>query len=288
MGEFRTARSVVITGAAGYVGRHVVKAVADLGYDPVAVVRPGSAEQFGAGVRRVEADVLAPDFSIADLVGDDVAALIHLAWQDGFVHNAPSHMMHLSAHFRLLSDAATAGVPRVAALGTMHEVGYWEGAITPETPTAPRSLYGIAKDALRRASLLALSDQTELTWLRCYYIYGDDRRNSSIFTRILEAVDAGKTRFPFTTGANKYDFIHVEELAAQIAAVAVTPGVTGIINCGSGAPVSLADQVEAFIAENELPIELEYGVFPDRPYDSPAVWGDDAALRSALAVRGEL
>ena len=89
----------------------------------------------------------------------------------------------------------------------------------------------------------------------------------------LEAVDAGRTTMPFTTGVNQYDFIRVEELGRQIAIAAITPGFTGVINCSTGKPVSLADKVEGFIAENHLPITLEYGVFPDRPYDSPAVWG---------------
>ncbi|MCT7075949.1 hypothetical protein M1191_23395, partial [Salmonella enterica subsp. enterica serovar Anatum] len=77
----------------------------------------------------------------------EVAAVIHLAWQDGFVHNARSHIESVSAHFRFLAGLVDAGIVRIAALGTMHEVGYWEGAITSTTPTNPVPLYGIAKDA---------------------------------------------------------------------------------------------------------------------------------------------
>jgi hypothetical protein len=79
--------------------------------------------------------------------------------------------------------------------------------------------------------------------------------------------------FPFTTGRNKYDVRHIDELAYQIAAAATQGGdpegipMTGIINVCSGKPVSLAEQVEAFIHENGYDMKLEYGVFPDRPYD---------------------
>ena len=45
--------------------------------------------------------------------------------------------------------------------------------------------------------------------------------------------------------------------------------VTGIINCCTGQPISLAERVEQFIQEHGLKIKLEYGAFPDRPYDSP-------------------
>lgn len=273
---------VVVTGAGGYVGRHVVRALLDRGHDVVATVRPGSRADVDPRATLVAADVLDPGFDLAAL-GEPADGLVHLAWQDGFAHNAPSHMLQLSNHFRFLDAVVEWGVGRLAVLGTMHEVGYWEGAIDADTPTNPLSLYGIAKDALRRASFVHLAPRVSLQWLRCYYILGDDRNNQSIFTRILTAVDEGRTTFPFTTGRNRYDFIDVEDLAEQIAAVSTRADVTGVINCASGEPVSLADRVERFIADNGLPITLEYGAFPDRPYDSPGVWADASLIRTVLA-----
>ncbi|MCR2785214.1 MULTISPECIES: NAD-dependent epimerase/dehydratase family protein [unclassified Microbacterium] len=272
---------VVVTGAGGYIGPHVVAAHVARGDDVVAVLRPGSTAPLHPDATVVHADVLAEDLDLGFFGNPD--ALVHLAWKDGFAHNSSAHMGQLSAHFRFLTGAAQAGVPRIAALGTMHEVGYWEGPIDAATPTDPLSQYGIAKDALRRSLPLALADTgTSLAWLRCYYIYGDDRRNRSIFARLLEAVDAGRSTLPFTTGRSKYDFIRVEELGRQIAAVTHSD-VTGVVNCSSGVPVSLADKVEEFITENALPISLEYGAFPDRPYDSPAVWGDATVIRQIMS-----
>jgi nucleoside-diphosphate-sugar epimerase len=273
---------VIVTGAGGYVGRHVVTALLDQGHHVIATVRPGSRSDVDARAEVIAADVLAPDFDVHTLSPEPVDGVVHLAWQDGFAHNAPSHMLQLSAHFRLLEQFADWGVKRLAALGTMHEVGYWEGAIDENTPTNPLSLYGIAKDALRRASFVHLAPRVPLQWLRCYYILGDDRNNQSIFSRILDAVDAGKTTFPFTTGKNEYDFIDVDDLADQIARVSARADVTGVINCSSGVPLSLAERVEAFIRDNNLPITLEYGAFPDRPYDSPGVWGDATRIKALL------
>ena len=58
--------------------------------------------------------------------------------------------------------------------------------------------------------------------------------------------------------------------------------VTGVINCCTGEPESLADRVEGFIRENGLSIALDYGAFPDRPYDSPGVWGDATEIRAII------
>ena len=63
--------------------------------------------------------------------------------------------------------------------------------------------------------------------------------------------------------------------------------VSGTINCCSGEPVSLAEKIESYIAENGYEIALQYGAFPDRPYDSPGVWGDPAKIRDILAAEGK-
>jgi nucleoside-diphosphate-sugar epimerase len=277
-------RTVIITGAGGYVGRHVVSAVADLGYDAVAIVREKRDGDIDRRATVVTADVLDNGFDISSIVPPErVAAVIHLAWQDGFVHNAPSHMTNLSAHYRFLVDLADAGVGRIAALGSMHEVGYWEGAVTADTPTQPITLYGIAKDALRRATMLTLGERVEYVWLRAFYILGDDRRNRSIFAKLLDAADRGEKTFPFTTGKTLYDFIDVRELGRQIAVAATAEGVTGVLNTSTGVPESLASRVERFIADENLDLTLAYGAFPDRPYDSPGIWGDAADIAAIMA-----
>lgn len=271
--------AVIVTGAGGYIGPHVVKALLDTGHSVAAVVRPGSVARLDPRATLIEMDILADDVELD--IFEHAEGLVHLAWQDGFAHNSSAHMSQVSSHYRFVTGAAARGCPRIVTLGTMHEVGYWEGAINAETPTNPLNQYGIAKDALRRSLPLALTD-TSMAWVRCYYIYGDDRRNNSVFKKILDAVDAGSESFPFTTGRNRYDFIRVEDLGRQIAAVFSAAEETGVINCCSGEPVSLADKVEQFITENRLPITLEYGAFPDRPYDSPGVWGDATRIKNIL------
>ena len=103
-------------------------------------------------------------------------------------------------------------------------------------------------------------------------------------TKVYETygVMEGKEKFPFTSGKNKYDFITVQELAKQIVAASVQDQITGIINVCTGEPISLADKVESFIKENDFKIKLEYGAYPDRPYDSDAIWGDATKIRKIL------
>ena len=197
-------------------------------------------------------------------------------------------MGDLSAHYNFIVRMIDGGLRHMAVMGTMHEIGYWEGAIDENTPCNPTSMYGIAKDALRRATLqYASQHDCTVQWLRCYYILGDDRKSNSIFGKILKAEEDGKELFPFTTGRNRYDFINVDELAELISAVVMQDEVNGIINCCKGEPISLAERVESFIKEHGLNIRLEYGAFPDRPYDSPCVYGDATKIKKITSKSHE-
>lgn len=273
-------KKILVTGAAGYIGRHVVKTALNMGY-------PVIASDFafkGVDERAEFCDVplFSGDKNIWQALGaPDVC--IHLAWRDGFRHNASSHMKDLSSHVVFLNNLAKGGLPMLTVMGTMHEVGYWEGPITADTPCAPQSQYGIAKNALRQSLLLSLPDTgCLLHWLRAYYITGDEAHGSSIFAKITQAELDGKETFPFTSGQNRYDFIDVDRLAQMIVAASVQDQVNGIINVCTGQPRTLADRVEQFLRDKHYKIRLDYGAYPDRPYDSPGVWGDPARINEIL------
>lgn len=276
----RMSKKVLVTGAGGYIGRHVVKALLDMNAQVVAV--DINTEGIDPRATIMQENIFAADDGIYQRLGSPDAC-IHLAWRDGFVHQSDAHMMCLSDHVRFIRQITNGGLKQLAIMGTMHEVGYWEGAIDENTPCTPQSLYGIAKDALRR-SVFAMFKNTDVKvqWLRAYYIFGDDSRSVSIFGKLSAAANRGEKTFPFTTGKNKYDFISVEDLGKLLAACVMQDEVTGIINCCTGKPVSLAEQVEWYIQSRHLDIKLQYGAFPDRPYDSPGVWGDTTKLEQVL------
>ena len=139
------------------------------------------------------------------------------------------------------------GLRHLCVMSTMHEVDISKGAISEETPTNPLTPYGIAKNALRELTqVLAAKNGVVLQWIRGYYILGDDLKIILSSPKMAEAEARGQETFP-TTGKNQFDFITIEELACQIAAAAVQSEVTGIINCRSGKPVSLACEAEKFI-----------------------------------------
>ena len=273
-------KRVLVTGANGYIGRHVVEALLDMGHEVIA--SDFSFEGVDERAKHETTPIFSGEEDLYEKLGKpDVC--IHLAWRNGFVHNADTHMTDLPNHYTFIKNMIQAGLPHLAVMGTMHEVGYWEGAITEDTPTNPTSLYGIAKNSLRQITyLLADGTNTKVDWLRAYYILGDDKKSNSLFAKIVKWEEEGKESFPFNSGKNKYDFISVDELAKQIATVSTQDKIHGIINCCTGKPETLSNKVEEFIFEHGFKIKPEYGAFPDRPYDSPGVWGDAQKINEIM------
>ena len=275
---------ILVTGADGYIGRHIVNNLLDLGHEVIAVdIHTDDINDKG---EKKKLNLFTADLTnvYTSLGSPDVC--LHMAWRDGFVHNSVNHIGDLSSHYKFLVALMEQGLKHLAVMGTMHEVGYWEGKIDENTPCNPISMYGIAKDALRRSMIAyCKSNSILLQWLRGFYILGDDKKNHSIFSKLLQADEQGQELFPFTTGKTKYDFINVDELVEQISKAVTQTDVTGIINCCSGNPMTLAERVENFIKDHKLKIRLNYGVFPDRPYDSPIIFGDDKKIKQIMSLK---
>ncbi len=277
---------IAVTGAGGYIGRHVVEALLKAGHSVVgmSISRSAQSEVDAPNFSMLFGDALSdPRFTYDALGRPDV--LLHLAWKNIPLHNARSHIEELPKHLSFISRLIDAGLTHVAAVGSMHDVGYHEGMITAQTPTRPHSLYGIGKNALRQSlEVVCAEKQTTLQWLRFFYTYGDDLNSSgSLFKRICELAAEGKSHFPVTEGTNQYDYIHVNDLAQQVVAILEQRAVTGIIHCGSGRPITMKDQIARFLETNGLAILPAYGSFPARTYDSPCVFGDGSAMRMILS-----
>lgn len=270
---------ILVTGANGYLGQGIVRSILNNGH---CVVATDFNTQFvDERAERIVCNLFEVDNPYSFFGEPDV--LLHLAWRDGFVHYSSAHIDDLPKHYAFIKKMVDGGIQQVAVMGSMHEIGFFEGCINESTPCHPTTPYGIAKNALRDLTqMICKQKNIVFQWLRGYYIVGNSKFGSSIFSKITAAVDEGKTEFPFTLGQNQYDFIDYPDFCAQVAAVVGQKNEQGIINICSGKPEKLADRVERFIKENDYRIKLQYGAFPDRPYDSKAIWGNDAKIRKIM------
>ena len=270
---------VMVTGANGYLGRGIVTELLECGNEVVAT------DVNVDGIDKRATKIACDLFSVEDPYHyfGEPDILLHLAWRDGFVHYSEAHLLDLPKHYNFLKDLTDTEIKTIAVMGSMHEVGFFEGSIDENTPCRPESFYGIAKNALREVTAILTKQKNEtFMWLRGFYIVGNSQYGSSVFSKISAAVERGDKEFPFTMGLNQFDFLDYDVFCKYVSAAITQDKVNGIINICSGRPERLSDRVERFIKENDYNIKLKYGAFPDRPYDSKAIWGNDTKIKSIM------
>lgn len=271
---------ILVTGANGFLGRGIVDEIIKTGHTVVAA---------GFETNKVSSDAIRINgdmFEVADPYEyyGQPDVLLHLAYKDGFVLNSEAHMQNLVKHTTFIDKMVSAGIKQVAVMGTMHEIGFFEGSVDENTPTHPMNFYGIAKNAIRDyTSLVTKNNDVIMQWLRAFYIVDGNAYGNSIFSKLFAAAERGDKTFPFTTGKSQYDFLDYGDFSRYVAAAVTQTEVQGIINISSGEPERLSDRVERFISDHHLNIKLDYGAFPDRPFDSKAIWGDNTKIQKILS-----
>ena len=270
---------ILVTGANGYLGTGIVKSILDIGHQVVAA--DFSVDYVDDRAEKITCDIFSIENPYAFFSQPD--CLLHLAWRDGFVHFSDTHIDDLPKHHMFIKRIAASGIQSIAVLGTMHEIGFYEGMIDENTPCSPLSYYGIAKNALREITrIICYNNHIDFKWLRGFYIVSNSLTGASVFSKIAQAEKNGEKIFPFNSGQNQYDFLDYSDFCYQVTKATVQKSISGIINICSGKPEKLADRVERYIKENDYQIRLQYGSFPDRPYDSKAVWGDNSKINTIL------
>jgi len=276
---------IAVTGATGFVGRHVVAALARRqDVDVVAASRsPVSADAALPSVRWVQLDIATPSTDDFALLGrPDV--LLHLAWSGLPNYRSLHHFeSELPVQYRFLAGLVRAGLPAMVCTGTCFEYGMQSGPLDEALEPAPANPYGFAKDTLRR-QLAFLRDESAfgLTWARLFYLYGDGQSPRSLYAQLHAAASRGERTFKMSAGEQLRDYLPVTQVAETLVQLALTAPDSGVVNVCSGQPVSVRALVERWILESGWTIQPELGCHPYPDYEPMAFWGRNDRLRSVL------
>jgi nucleoside-diphosphate-sugar epimerase len=266
---------IAVTGASGFIGRHVLSALQLQDVEVVAVTR--DAARLGGlsnTVRIVEMDIARPSLENFEQMGrPDV--LIHLAW-DGLTNYKSLHHFEteLPRQYYFLKNMIETGLSSLLVTGTCFEYGMRSGPLAADMLTKPNNPYGYAKDALRKQLQFLKSVKSfNLTWARLFYMYGEGQPNTSLYPKLKEAVSRGDKIFNMSGGEQLRDYLPVEEVARQISQLATVRKNIGAYNICSGSPVSVRRLVEQWLADNGWEIKLNLGHYPYPDYEPMAFWG---------------
>ena len=279
---------VLVTGASGFIGVPVLRELVRRG-QVVHAVHCRSAPVDIPGVRWHRVDLGAPaqlDAIVAELRPQQ---LVHLAWfvEHGRFWDAPENIPWVERSLHLMRAFARAGGERAVALGTCAEYD-WSAAETRlserTSPLGPDTLYGVAKDALRRlASKYAEQVGFELAWGRLFFLYGPNEAPRRLVASVASALLRGEPA-ETSSGTQRRDFLHVDDVAAAVVALLYS-SVQGPVNIASGEDRALADVVDCIAQNVGRPELLRTGAFADRPGEPPRLVGDTKRLRDEVGFR---
>ena len=276
---------VALSGAGGFIGRHVLAELVRCQQTVVAIARDADRIPCGPGVSIVTLDLAAPPSDCFVLLGrPDV--MIHLAWEGLPNYGAARHVeIELPRQLAFLRSLIAGGLPALVVAGTCLEYGMHSGELRETLPAMPVINYAIAKDRLRRElEGLRAAHHFALTWARLFYTYGPGQAQGSLWPQLAAAVARGDKRFDMSGGEQLRDYLPVQEVARLLVALALKRFDAGAVNVCSGKPVRVRDLVESWLAAQQWRIELNLGHYSYPDYEPMAFWGERGHLDEVLGA----
>ena len=262
---------IFLTGASGFVGAATLRLALDAGHVVGAPIRPGSEGRRLAPLKdkyqRIELDLRDSAGLMAAMSAFKPDVVIHSAWWG--VANAARFDSgqvkdNINVAFSLMEAASKAEAKAFVGIGSQGEYGPHSTMREDDLPH-PTTLYGAAKVAvLFLTRQLAMQAGMRHSWLRLFSTYGPDDNPGWLIPMLIKEMLEG--RRPRTTlGTQSWDWLHVDDVARAILAVAESPSAEGTFNLGSGHAVTVRSVIERIRDLAAPGMELVFGEVPFRP-----------------------
>jgi nucleoside-diphosphate-sugar epimerase len=259
---------VLLTGARGFVGRQIAKALAARGMEIHAVSSAGADPSIPAHAWH-RANLMDKPATEALMGEVRPTHMVHAAWDTthGAFWTSDANYAWVSASLSLLEAFRMAGGQRLVVVGSCAEYdwrfGYCSEDVTPLNPSLP---YGICKASLfRLCEAYTRSHNISFAWARIFLLYGPYEGDNRLVPSIVRAILAGREA-KCTDGTQIRDVMHVEDAGNAIAALCASQ-VRGGVNIGTGQPIALSSVVTEIGKQLGRPDLLRLGALPSRPDD---------------------
>ena len=274
---------VLITGASGFLGSHCLAPLLARGFDVVALHRERAPVDV-PGVRWVHGDVMDRTQMRRILDEHRPQGLLHLAWfvEPGKLIADPSNIAWTAARLDLIRAFREAGGERCVVSGSCYEYDWRYGyCVEDVTPCEPDTLYGAAKDALRRA-FLAYCSVSGLSgaWGRAFFMYGPRENPRRLVSSMILSLLRGQ-QAKSSHGLQVRDYLHIQDVADGMVALLASEA-KGAYNIAAGSAVTIRDIVELLGRITGRSDLLQIGALPARANDAPLVLGDTRRAASEI------
>jgi nucleoside-diphosphate-sugar epimerase len=275
-------KSVLVTGASGCIGRHIVPLLAEHGWTVHAVSRQGSLDISGVTVH--QADLLDPADRMRLVDAVKPSHLLHLAWYiaPGRWAAAPDNYRWVEASLDLVRQFREAGGERVVTAGSCLEYDWRYGYCSEErTPLVPHTFYGTCKAALSSV-LQGYASTTGFSnaWARIFFLYGPHEHPDRLVAAVIRSLISDQPA-RCSHGEQVRDYLHVTDVADALMRL-LESDVQGPINVASGRAVALKNivlRIGELTGRSEL---IKLGAIPPASTDTPLVVADVTKLSTDL------
>jgi nucleoside-diphosphate-sugar epimerase len=263
-------RKVVVTGAGGFIGVHLCRALLGCGAEVHGISRRA---QVGSGddthwwqgdladtpciwklIAAIQPDII---FHLAGHVAG--SRDLRLVW--------PTFESNLVSTVNLLTIASEIGCQRIILAGSLEEPESDRGETVPCSP------YAAAKGASSSyARMFHALYQTPVVMARLFMVYGPGQQDVSKLIPYVTLSLLNKQPPKLGSGERQIDWVYVDDVVAGLITAAQTPNIEGrTLDLGSGTLVSIRAIVQQLADHIDPHVELLWGAFPDRPMEQTRV-----------------
>jgi len=285
---------VLITGAGGFIGSHLVRTVLQERHDVVAILRPGeSYERLSDcldAVTLVHCDLHDPDAVRKLVAATQPQTALHLAWyvETGKFWQARENLDCVRMTLSLAQALADAGCSRFVGTGSCAEYD-WDYGILKEdvTPLRPSSLYGACKNATREIlQAFCANSKMDFAWTRVFLLYGPREAKERLIPYVILSLLRGETA-KCSQGEQMRDFLYVEDVASAMWAVAKSD-FSGPLNVGSGQAIKVRSIIETIARLLHGEGLLALGALETDPQEPPLLQADVHRLQNVVGWKPSL
>ncbi len=279
-------KTVIVTGANGFIGWHALLPLQARGFDVVAITSRDNAD-LPPGVRTEKADLRSPDQVRGLMLDIRPTHLLHFAWHPvaAGLWMARENLQWVQHSLELADAFAESGGKRMVFSGSCGEYD-WRGGLCVEdvTPLRPSTYYGACKHALQ--TLLepkARMDGLSFAWGRAFFVYGPREHQSRLGASVIHALLDGKEA-PCSHGRQLRDYSHVADIAEGYVAL-LDSTVEGDFNIGSGEAIRVKDLIFALAHAAGDPGKVKIGARDAPAFEPPLIVADMTKTFAALNWR---
>ena len=280
---------ILITGATGFIGNHLLKELLkDTKNEIIATSRDiekAKKYEWFSRVKYISYDLNSQEELNLFEYFDKPDKVIHLAWDGLPNYNDLIHIeKNLFNNYNFIKNIISNGLKDITITGTCFEYGLINGCLNEELKTNPSNSYGIAKDSLRKF-IEELKKQYDFNykWIRLFYMYGEGQGEKSLIALLDKAIQNGEKEFNMSGGEQLRDYLNIKDVVKNILLIAnQTLYSNQIINCCSGKPISIRQLVENHLDKKNYSMKLNLGYYPYPTYEPMAFWGDNRKLQKVF------